>query len=443
MQRDAMQSLVDWKNRSNRKPLILQGARQVGKTWLMEEFARNNFEHSITLSFNEDDSLEQRIFSDGNASRIIERLEIYLEHPINHNNTLLIFDEIQEAPKALAALKSFTEHKSEYQIICAGSLLGISLHKQTSFPVGKVEFLDIYPLTFIEFLRAVGKERLANLLAQSNDWQTIEFFADVLIDQMKIYMFTGGMPEVVVKYSESNDLQAARLIQEQILRSYDLDFSKHAPYEIVPRIRKLFATIPMQLANEKKRFIYSHIENGARSKSYEMALQWLIDAGIVRMVSRASQPQLPLAAYQDEKAFKLYLHDVGLLSCLSGLAAVTILDKNELFVEFKGALAEQLALCELVAGAGFKPWYWTNERNNAEIDFLIEHNGQVLPVEVKAGTNKQGKSLRAYRDRFNPELSLRASLRGLHKDDWLLNVPLYLLGEIKRFLLSKDIPGSI
>jgi predicted AAA+ superfamily ATPase len=442
VQRDAMQALQEWKSRANRKPLILQGARQVGKTWLMEEFAKGNYERSIRLSFNEDDSLEQRIFVDENASRIIERLEIDQETTIEPQSTLLIFDEIQEAPKALASLKSFCERKPEYQIICAGSLLGISLHAQHSFPVGKVEFLDVYPMTFIEFLRAIGRDKLADLLASSSDWQMLASFHDTLIEQLKSYLFIGGMPEVVSTFVQNCNYQGARQIQKQILRSYDLDFSKHAPHEIVPRIRKLFATVPAQLGREKKRFVYSNIEPGARSSNYDTALQWLVDAGIARTVKRVSTPKLPLAAYEDIRAFKLFIHDVGLLGCMSGLEASTILDGDEMFIEHKGALAEQFALNELVAGSGFKPWYWTNERNSAEIDFLIEHRGRALPLEVKSGTSRHGKSLRAYRDHFSPHVSLRASLRNLHRDDWLLNIPLYLLGELERILESEDIPAS-
>jgi predicted AAA+ superfamily ATPase len=433
MERAALQQLLQWKQREERKPLILHGARQVGKTWLAKEFARTAYEDSLYLSFFEDNSLETLLFPDLVAANIIKRLEILFERSIDPQKTLIIFDEIQEAPRALASLKSFCEAAKQYQIICAGSLLGLTLHEGVSFPVGKVEFLNLYPLSFSEYLKALGKNRHAELLT-SGDANTATMFGQEFVEQLKSYYFVGGMPEVVSSFSQEKNYVKVQQLQKQILLAYDHDFSKHAPASIVPRIRMLWNSIPAQLAKENKKFIYGIIKEGARAKDYEAALLWLQDAGLIHRVNRVSTPKIPLKAYEDEKAFKLFVVDTGLLCCLSGIKAATILDGNRLFAEFKGALAEQFVLQHLLNLPDLQPYYWTNERNQAEIDFLVDVENEVIPIEVKAETNLRAKSLKTYHSRFNPRLSIRLSLANYERQSWLLNIPLYLIEQLPHLL---------
>jgi len=428
MERDVYRQLTDWRAQPARKPLLLTGARQVGKTWLMEEFGRREYGSVIKLSFNEDPAIERVLFPDRGARAIIERIEIYREARIDPASTLLIFDEIQDAPAALASLKSFAETAPEYHIIAAGSLLGLALHENSSFPVGKVTFVDVRPLTFSEFLRATGHSRLDDLLT-SGDMQAITGFEDQLTAALKSYYLVGGMPEAVAEYAASTDLGRVQRVQDEILRAYDLDISKHAPPSLVSRIRRVLASMPEQLAKEKKRFIYSHIEPGARSRSYEDAIQWLGDAGIVTKVTQVSAPRLPLKAHEEE-AFKLYFVDVGLLARASGLAARTVLDGSTIFTQFKGAMAEQFVLQEFLAAQGVAPHYWSNDRNTAEVDFLIDIDNRIIPVEVKAELNRQAKSLRAYMTRFGCEIAVRLSLAPPGVNGGVMDLPLYAASRV-------------
>lgn len=429
MYRTAMQQLLKWKDKKNRKPLIIRGARQVGKTWLMKEFGRENYAKVVYINFDNNERMKNLFEGSLEIERIITGIELYAGHKIDVENTLLIFDEIQEVPKALTALKYFNEDAPQYQIICAGSLLGVALHQGTSFPVGKVEFMDLYPLSFFEFVIAVGRAPHAKLL-QIGDFEMASAFRQDYIDLLKYYYYIGGMPEVVKTFSENKDFNEVREIQQRILSAYEQDFSKHAPNDVVPRIRMLWNSIPGQLAKENKKFIYGLVKEGARAKEYELALLWLTDCGLVHKIHRVKTPNLPLSAYEDLKAFKLFLLDVGLLSCMTGLRQETLLDGNNLFKEFKGALTEQYVLQQLKTIKNLNLYYWTNERGTAEIDFVIDNGHDVIPVEVKAEQNLQAKSLKSYKEKFNPKISMRVSMADYKKEEWLINLPLYAVETI-------------
>ena len=420
----AMKELEKWKAKKRRKPLIIRGARQVGKTWLMKEFGATAYVHTVYINFDNNERMKTLFTGSFSVERIVTGLELYAGQKIDADNTLLIFDEVQEVPQALAALKYFNEDAPQYQIVCAGSLLGVALHPGTSFPVGKVEFLDLYPLSFFEFMIAMGKDQYVDLL-QKGDFEMASAFKQDYIDLMKPYYYVGGMPEVVQAFADNRDFNEAREIQQRILSAYEQDFSKHAPNEVVPRIRMLWNSIPAQLAKENKKFIYGLIKEGARAKEYELAMLWLTDCGLVHKVHRVSTPSLPLKAYEDLKAFKLFLVDVGLLSCMVGLRQDVLLDGNELFKEFKGALTEQYVLQQLKTVRGLNIYYWTAERGIAEVDFVIDNGGDVTPVEVKAEVNLQAKSLKVYREKFQPRLSIRTSMADYKIEDWLLNLPLW------------------
>lgn len=429
MYRTAIEALYKWKAKSTKKPLIIRGARQVGKTWLMKEFGKAAYEHTVYVSFDNNQQMKELFSADLDVSRIVMGIELYAGHKIAPANTLIIFDEVQEVPKALTSLKYFNENAPQYQIICAGSLLGVALHQGTSFPVGKVEFLDLYPLSFAEFMKAMGKEQFVSLLEQG-DFAMATTFKREYIDLLKYYYYVGGMPEVVLSFAENGDWGEVREIQQRILAAYEQDFSKHAPHEVVPRIRMLWNSIPAQLAKENKKFIYGLIKDGARAREYEYALMWLSDCGLVHKVHRVTAPSLPLKAYEDLKAFKLFLVDIGLLSCMTRLRQDVLLNGNELFKEFKGALTEQYVLQQLKTLHDIEPYYWTNERNTAEIDFLLNTGNAVVPLEVKAEVNLQSKSLRAFADKFHPPVSVRSTMADYKQEDWLLNLPLYAIGNI-------------
>ena len=430
MYRKAIEELKSWKQKSNKKPLIIRGARQVGKTWLMREFGRISYEETVYINFDNNPVMKELFASGIDIERIIRGLEIYVGRKIDASNTLIIFDEIQEAPQALSALKYFNEKAPQYQIVCAGSLLGVALHKGTSFPVGKVEFLDLHPLSFTEFVRAVGKEALAECI-ENGEFDIIAPFKQEYMDLLKYYYYVGGMPEVVQSFSDNRDFSKARELQKHILEAYEQDFSKHAPNEIVPRIRMIWNSIPAQLAKENKKFVYGLIKEGARAKDYEMALMWLSDCGLVHQVKRAKAPKLPLKAYEDLKAFKLFLVDVGLLGCMTGLNVSVLLGGNELFKEFKGALTEQYVLQQLETLQNINSYYWTNDQGSAEIDFLIDMGKEVIPIEVKAETNLKAKSLKVFREKFAPKTAIRTAMIDYKQEDGLINLPLWAVETIK------------
>lgn len=431
MYRTSLEYLYKWKEKDNRKPLIIRGARQVGKTWLMKEFANKAYKSHAYINFDNNMQMKQLFLQDLNVDRLIMGLELYTGKKIVPSETLIIFDEVQEVPNALTSLKYFNEDAPSYHIVCAGSLLGIALHPGTSFPVGKVEFMDLYPLSFSEFMLAMGKEQYAELL-ESKDYEMITTFKQEYINLLKQYFFVGGMPEVVAHYAVNKDFQGVREIQRRILDAYEQDFSKHAPNEIVPRIRMLWNSIPAQLAKENKKFIYGLIKEGARAKEYETALLWLTDCGLIHQVNRVNAPNIPLKAYEDLKAFKLFTLDVGLLSCMVGLHQSALLSGNDLFREFKGALTEQYVLQQLKTLDNLNVYYWTNDRNRAEIDFLIDSESRVIPVEVKAEVNLQSKSLKTFRDKYDIEISVRTSMSDYKKEERLINLPLYAISNIKK-----------
>ena len=429
MYRIAIEKLYKWKNSKRRKPLIIEGARQVGKTWLMKEFGKQAYADTVYINFDSNSRMADLFSADLDTNRLIMGLELYAGRKINPDNTLLIFDEVQEVPRALASLKYFYENAPQYHIVCAGSLLGIALHQGTSFPVGKVDFLKLYPLSFSEFLMATGNERFAELL-KNQDYEMIASFKQTYIDALKHYYFVGGMPEAVQSFAESKDFNEVRAIQKRILAAYEQDFSKHAPNEIVPKIRMLWNSIPSQLARENKKFIYGLGREGGRAREYETAIMWLSDCGLVHKVSRVNAAGIPLKAYEDLKAFKLFIVDVGLLGCMTGLRQRTLLDGDDLFVEFKGALTEQYVCQQLKTIEDLGVYYYTNDRGSCEIDFVVDTGEQIVPIEVKAETNLRAKSLKTYRERFEPELSVRTSMADYKKEDWLLNLPLYAIENI-------------
>jgi hypothetical protein len=431
MYRVEIENLYKWKKSKNRKPMIIEGARQVGKTWLMKEFGTKAYVDTVYINFDSNSRMADLFASDLDTDRLIMGLELYAGRKINPDNTLLIFDEVQEVPRALSSLKYFYENSPQYHIVCAGSLLGIALHQGTSFPVGKVDFMKLYPLSFKEFLMAVGKERFAELL-DKQDYQMITSFRETYIDALKQYYFVGGMPEVVQSFADEKDFNEVRNIQKRILAAYEQDFSKHAPNEIVPKIRTVWNSIPSQLAKENKKFIYGHIREGGRAKEYETAIMWLADCGLVHKVSRVNAAGIPLKAYEDLKAFKLFIVDVGLLGCMTGLSQRILLDGKKLFTEFKGALTEQYVCQQLKTINNLGIYYYANDRGSCEVDFVIDTGEQIIPVEVKAEVNLKAKSLRVYKDKYNPEISIRTSMADYKKEDWLVNLPLYAVEEIEK-----------
>lgn len=429
MQRIEIQQLKKWKQSNDRKPMIIRGARQVGKTWLMKEFGRLDYKDVVYVNCEADPAVRNMFTGDFDTTRIIRGLQIIAGKPIEPNHTLIIIDEIQEAPGALTSLKYFQENAPEYHIIAAGSLLGITLNRSGSFPVGKVEFLDLFPLSFVEFLDAIHETQLADLL-RNPDWLLVASFNIKFTDRLRQYYYTGGMPEVVLQYSVSGDMNQVREIQKRILVSYEQDFSKHAPAEIVPRIRMIWSGVPAQLAKENRKFIYGQIKAGARAKDFELALSWLIDCGLLYKVHNVSKPALPLKAYEELNTFKLFMLDIGLLGALTDLDARTLLEGNTVFTEFKGALTEQYVYQQLRTMNDLPVYYWSAGNARSEVDFLLQHNGQIIPLEVKAEENLHAKSLRVFCEKYKPALAVRSSMSGYRKEDWMTNLPLYAVSTI-------------
>lgn len=432
-----MQDLVSWKNKQGRKPLIIRGARQVGKTWLMKEFGKNEYRQTVYVNFESSKLLKTLFVDNFDISRIITALQIETGIQVNPENTLIIFDEIQEAEGAITSLKYFCENAPQYHIIAAGSLLGVALHGQVSFPVGKVEFLDLHPLNFTEFLMARNQQALLSLL-KSKDWTLIRSFREKYIQLLREYYYIGGMPEIVLAYSLQGDFNEVRAIQKRILFAYENDFSKHAPHEIVPRIRMLWNSIPSQLAKENKKFIYGAVKQGSRAKDYEMALSWLIDSGLVHKICRTTKPGIPLKAYEDVAAFKLFVVDVGLLGAMTDIDVRTLIDGNVIFEEFKGALTEQFVLQQLVTIPDLAIYYWSAESSTAELDFLVQYSGTVIPIEVKAEENLQAKSLKTFCQKYSPQMAVRTSMSDFRQESWMTNLPLYAVSELTELGLHQN-----
>lgn len=429
MYRIAIEKLYRWKESRRRKPLIIQGARQVGKTWLMKEFGRSAYRDMVYINFDSNSRMAELFASDLNTDRLIMGIELYAGKKIDPDSTLLIFDEVQEVPRALSSLKYFYENAPQYHIICAGSLLGIALHEGTSFPVGKVDFLELYPLSFREFLMAVTGIQFAKLL-DSQDYKMITSFKQTYIEALKQYYFIGGMPEAVENFTEERDFYEVREVQKRILEAYEQDFSKHAPLEIVPKIRMVWNSIPSQLAKENKKFLYGLVREGGRAKEYETAIMWLCDCGLVYKIERVKGGGIPLKAYVDQKAFKLFVVDVGLLGCMTGLSPKILLDGNDLFTEFKGALTEQYVCQQLKTLENLSIYYYTNDRGSCEVDFVVDTGERAVPVEVKAEVNLKAKSLKTYYEKYQPEISIRTSMADYRPEEWLMNLPLYAIEEI-------------
>ena len=426
MERYAMKQLEEWYNRKNRKPLILKGARQVGKTWLMKEFGRTHFKYTAYVNFDNNKNMANVFDGDYDIERILMAINIETGVKIHPEETLIIFDEIQENPRAIASLKYFCEETPEYAIIAAGSLLGVAVHKGVSFPVGKVDTLELNPLSFREFLQAIGEEGLVRLIDEMNI-SLIESFREKYIDWLKKYYYIGGMPEVVSSFVSERDFTEVRRLQKRIIEMYEADFSKHTSSNELPRIRMVWNSIPMQLAKENKKFFFGKIKEGARAKDFEIAIEWLLDCGLIKKVYNVSKPAMPLKAYTEFSAFKLYLLDVGLLAAMSELDAKSILDGNLIFVEFKGALTEQYVLQQLIAGTEYTPYYYSETKSEGEIDFLIQKGTDIVPIEVKAEENLKAKSLRVYCDKFKPQTAIRTSMSNYREQEWMVNVPLYVL----------------
>lgn len=424
MYRKSINYLIKWKIEDARKPLIVLGARQVGKTWLIQEFGRQEYKQTVYINFEKMKQIQNIFVQDFDIKRIITTLSIYSHATIVPNETLLIFDEIQEAHEGLTALKYFYEDAPEYHIIAAGSLLGINIHQQVSFPVGKVDFLRLAPMSFIEFLIAIDEERLAHLI-ENPDWTIINFLKDRLLNLLRYYLFLGGMPEVIAEFVRSGNFRKARQLQQRILLSYQNDFSKHAPAEIIPRINMVWKSIPSQLAKENKKFIYGVIKEGARAKDFELAIQWLVDCGLLHICYRISKPGMPLAAYQDLSAFKLFHNDVGLLGAMTKLPLETIVDGNRIFEEFKGAITENFVMQQLLLNSENDIYYWTNENSTSEVDFVIQNEKEIIPIEVKSGTNTKSVSFKYFCQKYKPTMAIRTSLADYKHEEWMTNLPLY------------------
>jgi len=426
MIREAINDLIKWKETEHRKPLIIRGARQVGKTWIMKEFGKTHYEKFAYINFDNNERMESLFSGNLDISRIITALQIESGVTIEAENTLIIFDEVQEVPRALTSLKYFYENAPQYHVVAAGSLLGVALHPGTSFPVGKVDFMDLYPLNFIEFLNATGSGDLVSLL-KAQDFELITSFKGRYIDLLKQYYYIGGMPEAVTSFIENGDFTKVREVQNRLLAAYEQDFSKHAPNEAMPRIRMLWASISSQLAKENRKFVYGLIRKGARAREYELAIQWLIDCGLIYKVGRVTKPDMPLMAYQDFNSFKLFVLDVGLLSAMSSLNIKSLLEGNRVFEEFKGSLTEQYVLQQLITNKQITPFYWSAEKSNGEIDFVFQSGMDIVPLEVKASENLQAKSLKSYCARYEPKYAIRTSMSDYREEDWLTNLPLYAI----------------
>jgi len=429
MRRNQFSDLERWKQSAPRKPLIIWGARQVGKTWLMKEFGRTQYRKCAYVNLESNAVLRSLFTVDFDIRRILAAVQIETGVTIDAEDTLILFDEIQEAPGALTCLKYFYENAPQYHVIAAGSLLGVALMGGTSFPVGKVAILDLRPLDFLEFIEAVEGKPLVEVL-KSGDWQLITGFKTRFIELLKQYYYVGGMPEAVYSYAHHKDFDAVREIQRRILAGYEQDFAKHTPKDIVPRIRMLWQSVPMQLSKENRKFIYGLVKDGARAREYELALNWLIDCGLIYKVNNVSKPGIPLKAYEEMSAFKLYIVDIGLMGAMAGLDIKTLIDGNELFEEFKGALTEQYVLQQLLAKKDAFIFYWSPEGARSSVDFVVQYWGKVVPIEVKAAENLQAKSLKVYNQKYQPRHSIRTSMSDYRKEEWMTNLPLYAIGEL-------------
>jgi len=435
MDRTVFEALLDWKNRKEKMPLILTGARQVGKTWLMKEFGKRRFKNVAYVSFDSNPKINETLETTLSPPELLSILQSETNTPITRD-TLIVFDEIQESPRALLSLKYFCEDAPEYNVMAAGSTLGVMLHKHKSFPVGKVEFLNVRPLSFFEFLNAADERNLLEFIRE-NPPEKYRPFHEKLIRLLKIYLFVGGMPASINEYLNSGDFGKVRKVQNGILEGYDRDFSKHAKESFSSKLRMLWQSIPSQLSKENKKFTYGAVKTGARGRDFELAIQWMSDSSLVEKISRVTAVKTPLKAYEDFGAFKLFINDVGLLCAMADLDMKIIADKEALFTEFKGAIAEQFVFQELRLALEKKLYYWSNENGNAEIDFLTQDsNGNIIPVEVKSGINLRAKSLAFFVDKYSPKYAVRTSLADykVNTAGNIIDMPLYAVAKIREIL---------
>lgn len=426
MQRDAMAKLNAWKHRSRRKPLLLRGARQTGKTWLLKEFGSTEFDSVAYMDLLASSRAREIFDGDFDMQRIVSALSVESGTKIEVGKTLIVLDEIQEAPRALTALKYFCQDAPDYHVAAAGSYLGIAKHEGVSFPVGKVNMLSLEPMSFLEFLDAAGEGAAAEALRKKGAAGIDLALSGKMEQLLREYLFVGGMPEAVACFVSERDYPAVREVQNEILDAYDLDFSKHAPVRILERMRLVWEGLPAQLAKENKKFMYGAVRPGGRARDFEESIQWLADYGAVHRVSRVSALRVPLSSYRDEGAFKLFCVDVGLLGALAHLQPSALLEGSRLFTEFRGALTEQY-VCQQLIAQGMSPAYWSSDTGRAEVDFAVELAGEPVPVEVKAAENLQSKSLKVARDRFELKRCVRTSLSGYRDEDWLVNLPLWAI----------------
>ena len=429
MERFAMQELVHWKEKANRKPMIVKGARQVGKTWLMKEFGKLHFKKTAYISFFNNQRIKQVFEEDYDINRILMSINIEAKTEVTPEDTLIIFDEIQEAPKALESLKYFCENAPEYAVVAAGSLMGVAIHEGVSYPVGKVDTMELHPMNYREFLSAMGETALMELISKK-DYKLAGDFRDKYIFWLKNYYYVGGMPEIVQYFSEHKDYMEVRNLQNTILQQYEDDFGKHAATSELARLRMVWNSIPMQLSKENKKFFFGQIKKGARMKDFEIAIEWLLDCGLIKKVYRVNRPAVPLKAYIDFAAFKLFLLDVGLLGALSELDAESILEGNAIFTEFKRALTEQYVLQQLISDTDYTPYYYASDKATYKMDFMIQKGKNVVPVEVKAEENLRAKSLKVYCQKYEPEYAVRVSMSDYREEEWLTNLPLYAVCNI-------------
>lgn len=432
MYRKIMNKLIEWKNRDDRKPLILRGARQVGKTYIIQEFGKNNYDGIAYFNFDHDTKLYELFENTKDPLRIIEQLSFVYGKAIIPEKTLIVFDEIQECPDALNSLKYFEEETPKYHIISAGSLLGIRL-SHTSFPVGKVEFLDMFPMTFTEFLIADGCENLVEYMNSIDKIENIpDIFFGMLSEKLKAYFIIGGMPEVVESWVKYKDMEKVNKLQEDILRAYESDFSKHTTNIEANRISIIWNSIPSQISKENKKFLYQVAKDGARAREYEGAVNWLKDANIVNKIYNVTKPCLPLISYNDLSSFKIYINDVGLLRKKTDLDSKIIIDGNMLFQEFKGALTENYVLQELIS-MYFNPVYYAFD-NRYEVDYLLQYKNEIIPIEVKSSENINNLSLKVYNEEYKPRIRVRFSMKNLQKDGNLINIPLFMIEYFEKLI---------
>ncbi|MCP3929378.1 MAG: ATP-binding protein [Bacteroidetes bacterium] len=425
MKRTLYQDLLKWKNSRRRKPLLLQGARQVGKTWLINSFGKEEYDDYVYLNFEQNPNLRTLFTATLSPKQIIQNISLYLGRKIVHPNTLICFDEIQSAPEAITSLKYFYEEAPEYHMIAAGSLLGVRVGKKTSFPVGKVNFMTLYPLSFVEYLEAIGESLLVKQLENTSVIEPLpKILHEKLLRLLKMYLYLGGMPEVLQDYLDHKDIEAARNIQNEILEAYLRDFSKYTDAAQAIKTSELWKSVPFQLAKENKKFKYSEVRKKARASTFEQTIEWLRNAGLIHLAHNIRTPKLPLSGYADFSKFKIYLLDTGLLGAMLDISSAMIIKPSALFSEYNGAFIENFVNNELIKSGIKDSFYWTS-RSDAEVDFILQQDNEIFPIEVKSGTSRNTKSLRSYADKHNPLFMFRLSPRNFHRSNDFVNIQLY------------------